>query len=363
MSHESGESPVIAVVAGAAGSIALMLRAGQRSPRLLLVLFVVWVPGALSRLRGITTVANRSHFFASEVAMRTPRFARLWVLVLVLPGLGVAHAGPISGQFVLDGKPVPVSEVAAFRVRDQFNPRTVETYVMLTSKPVDRAAIGASLDPYALAINDPAARDADYIAFSVRANGEIGVNAHVGGTQYLDTSGTMMGQPGSLIAKCSENTPKRIACNVKTAKPVKPMDGPLWSMDLSFEADVLARTPGKPLAADGEAPGKALLALRAAVGGTDLPAILALLTPGEAKNYQEDWRTPAENLASAKEMLDIRLPKQPKITGGELSAKDHAVLEVEGVPYENGHMLYLVEMRLVNERWVYESSSVAGMLH
>ena len=43
-------------------------------------------------------------------------------------------------------------------------------------------------------------------------------------------------------------------------------------------------------------------------------------------------------------------------------ADDHAVLEVEGVPYENGRMLYLVEMRLINGNWVYEGSSVAGML-
>lgn len=294
--------------------------------------------------------------------MRALRFAGLWVLALTLPGLGVTHAGPISGQFVLDGKTVPVSEVAAFRMRDQFNPRSLETHVMLTAKPVDRATIAASLDPYAVAINDPAVRDADYLAFSVRANGEVSLNAHVGGTQYIDTSGKIMGQPGSLIANCRENTPTRIACSVKTAQPVKAMDGPTWSMDLSFEADVLSRKPGKPLAKDGEAPGKALLALRAAVGGNDLAKILALLAPEEAKSYQEDWRTPAENLASAKEILDVRLPKKAKITGGELLADDHAVLEVEGVPYENGRMLYLVEMRLVNGRWVYESSSVAGML-
>jgi hypothetical protein len=279
-----------------------------------------------------------------------------------LPGLSVAHAGTISGQFVIGGKPVAVKEVAAFRMRDQYNPRTVETYVMLTAKPVNGAAISASLDPYSVAINDPAVSDADYISFSVRANGEVSVNAHVGGTQYLDTSGSMMGQPGSLIAKCRENTATRIACNVKTEKPVKPMDGPTWTMDVSFEADVQARAPGKPMAKDGEAPGKAMLALRDAVGGTDLAKILALLTPAEAKSYQEDWRTPAENLTSAKEILDVRLPKQPKITGGEMVADDHAVLEVEGVPYENGHMLYLVEMRLVNGNWVYESSSVAGML-
>ena len=294
--------------------------------------------------------------------MKTFRFAWAWALALALSGPGVAHAGPISGQLVLDGKPVPVSEAAAFRMRDQFNPRTLETYVMLTAKPVDRAAISASLDPYSVAINDPAVHDTDYIAFSVRANGEVAMNAHVGGTQYVDTSGKIMGQPGSLIAKCSENTPKRVACSVKTEKPVKTMDGPAWSMDLSFEADVLSRAPGKAIAKDGGDPGKALLALRAAVGGNDLAKILALLAPGEAKSYQEDWRTPAENLASAKEILDVRLPKKPKITGGEMVANDHAVLEVEGEPYENGRMLYLVEMRLVNGRWVYEQSSVAGML-
>lgn len=294
--------------------------------------------------------------------MRVLRFVWLSVLALALPGYAATPAGPISGQFVLDGKPVVVSEVAAFRIRDQFNPRTVETYVVLTSKPVDRAAISASLDPYSVAINDPATLHADYIAFSVRANGEVAMNAHVGGVQYIDTSGTIMGQPGSLTAKCSENTPARVACHVKTEKPVKTMDGPAFSLDLSFEAEVLSRKPGKPLAKDGGDPGKALLALRTAVAGDDLAKILALLTPAEAKDYQEDWRSPAENLASAKEMLDIRLPKKPKITGGELLADDHVVLEVEGEPYENGHMLYLVEMRRIEGRWVYEGSSVAGML-
>ncbi len=294
--------------------------------------------------------------------MRELRLAGLSVLVLALPGLGATPAGPISGQFVLDGKPVPVSEVSAFRMRDQFNPRTFETHVVLTAKPVDRAAISASLDPYTVAINDPATLNADYLAFSVRANGEVALNAHVGGVQYVDSSGRIMGQRGSLIASCRENTATRVACHVKTEKPVKAMDGPTWSMDVSFAADVLSRAPGKPLAKDGGDPGQALLALRAAVGGGDLAKILALLTPEQAKSYQEDWRTPAENLSYAKEILDVRLPKKPKITGGEMLAEDHAVLEVEGEPYENGHMLYLVEMRRIEGRWVYEQSSVAGML-
>ena len=192
--------------------------------------------------------------------MSAMRWARLWVVVAVLPvlgltGMGVAVASPISGKFTIAGKTIPVKEVAAFRIRDQFNPRAYETYIMVTAKPVNRAAIAASLDPYSVAINDPAVSDADYLAFSVRPDGETSLNAHVGGTQYVDTSGTMMGQKGSLIATCRENTATRVACTVKTDKPVKPMDGPTWTLDMTFEADVASRTPGKPLAKDGEAPG------------------------------------------------------------------------------------------------------------
>jgi len=294
--------------------------------------------------------------------MRTFRSAGPWILMLALSGPGIVHAAPISGQFVIGGKKLALSEVAAFRMRDTFNPRAFETYVMLTAKPVDRATIGAALDPYSLAINDPAVKDADYIGLSVGGDGKVSVNARVGGVQYLDTTGKIMGQTGSLVANCRENTATRVACNVKTKEPVKSMDGPTWSMDLTFESDVMSRKPGKPLAKDGEAPGKAFLALRSAVEGKDLAKILALLTPDQAKSYQEDWRSPAENLESAKDILNARMPKKPKITGGELVADDHAVLEVEGVPYEDGRMLYLVEMRQVEGRWLYEDASVVGML-
>jgi hypothetical protein len=287
---------------------------------------------------------------------------RPWIFVLALALPAVAPAAPITGKFVLGGKPVAVREVAAFRMRDQFNPRQFETYVVLSATPVDKAAIGAALDPYSVAINDPAVMHDDYLAFSVRPNGEIAMNAHVGGVQYVDTSGVMMGQRGSLVASCKENTATRVACNVKTAKPVKSMNGPAWSVDLAFESDVISRRAGKPLPAGGGDAGRALLAFRAAVGGKDLGKILAFLTPEEAKGYQEEWRSPEENLTSANEILDIRVPKKPKITGGEALADDQVLLEVEGEPYENGKMLYLVEMKRVDGKWLYASSSPVGML-
>jgi hypothetical protein len=284
------------------------------------------------------------------------------LLSSLVMGTGRADAQTVSGQFVLGGKPLEPAHVAAFRMRDQNAPRSMETYVMLTLTPVNISEISKAIDPYMVAINDPAVMKADYLALQVAANGETRLNAHVGGTQYLDSSGFMMGMAGSLVATCQENTPARVACTVRTSKPVKPMDGPVWTLDVTFAAPVSARVAGKPMPPDGGPAGKALLALTTAVGGKDLSKILAGLTPEQAKSYQEDWRSPAENLASAKDILSVRLPKQPKITGGELVADDYAVLEVEGVPFAGSKMLYLVEMRLVAGRWLYANSSNVGML-
>ena len=286
------------------------------------------------------------------------RFLPVLALALPVP----LSAAPITGKFVIDGKPLPVKEVAAFRMRDQFNPRQFETYVVLSETPLDKARIAADVDPYSIAINDPAVMNADYIAFSVRPNGEIAMNAHVGGTQYIDTSGVMMGQKGSLTATCKENSATRVACSVKSPQPVKSMDGPSWSVDLGFESDVLSRPAGKPLPAGGGDAGKAFLALRSAVPGKDLSKILAGLVPDEAKGMVEDYRSAEENLAWANELLDMRLPKKPKITGGEALGDDRALLEIEGEPYENGKMLYLVEMQRVDGKWLYASSSPVGML-
>jgi hypothetical protein len=273
-----------------------------------------------------------------------------------------AEAQTVSGAFTMSGKAFKPTHAAAFRMRDQNAARTFETYVMLTTAPVDVKKISSDIDPYTVAINDPAAMNGDYIGFQINDAGETRVNAHIGGTQYIDTSGYLMGMKGSLVATCRENTPGRIACSVKTAQPVKPMSGPEWTLDVTFATPVASRPPGKPLPPDGGPAGKALLTLITAVGGKTLAPILAGMTPAQAKSYQADYNTPAENLKSAKEILGVRLPKKPKITGGEILADDYVVLEVEGVPFGTSRMLYLIEMRLVNGTWRYDGSSSVGML-
>ena len=269
-------------------------------------------------------------------------------------------AGSTSGTFKLDDLEVKPTESAAFRIRDMFNPRQKQTYVMLTNKAVDSTSIVESLDPYTTAINDPAA-NVDHLTFSVDLDGKVTMNAKVGGTQYIDSTGKIMGEQGSLVAECSENTTTRVACTIKSAKPVKTDDGS-WTLDVSFDSDVLARPAGKPMAKDGGDPAKAMFALEKAVGGSDLAAILALVTADVGTDFQRDYNTPEENLAWAKELLTMRIPKKAKVTGGEQLSDDHVLLEVEGEPWPDSKMLYEVEMRLVDGTWRYANGSTLGML-
>ena len=275
---------------------------------------------------------------------------------------GGVYAESVKGKFVIGGKTLPLTQVAAFRVRDQLNARQYETYVMWTAAAVDEKAISAARDPYSMAINDAAVKDADYVAFSVDADGKVTMNAHVAGTQYLDTSGTMMGQAGGLKASCTSNSAEHVNCDVASLKPVKAMDGPTWEFAVSFDAPVLSKPNGTAIAAGGGDAGKALLALSAAHKAKNKAVLLAQLDAEEAAEYQADWRTPEENLKALVERFDWGLPKQPKVTGGESVDADTVLLEVEGVPYEDGKMLYQVEMHKVDGAWRYVSSTTLGML-
>jgi len=291
-----------------------------------------------------------------------PKSTQMLGALIALVLSTAASADTTSGQFTLDGVVLKPSHVAAFRVRDQRNPRKFETYVMLTTQPVDSEKISASRDPYTTAINDDAVSDADYLAISVSADGTAGMNAHAGGTQYMDSSGIMFGERGNLLAECSANTLTRVACTIKVAKPVKTMSGPAWSVDVQFDAAVLSRTVGSPMAKDGGDAGKALLALVAAAKGDDLNKIIALLAPVHAEDALPDYNTPAENLVRMKDLMKLHLPKQPKITGGELINADMALLEVESGEAKEVKFLYLVEMLRSNGRWQYSSRNIAGML-
>ena len=157
--------------------------------------------------------------------MNTTVYRGLSVMLLAVAAPALADS--VTGQFALEGKaPLKPAQIAAFRTADQ------DTFVLLTAKPVNRAAIAKSSDPYSVAINDPAVQGTDYMTFFVSKNGNVSLNATVGGEQYMDSSKM------DLVANCKTNTPEHVTCTAKTAKPVKPMSGPAWSLDVSFDSAV-----------------------------------------------------------------------------------------------------------------------------
>ena len=83
---------LIAVLAGAAGSVALMLRAGHRNPsRLLIVLFALWVLSPFMAL-----------LWANVVSKRWSALTRvtLYVVMLVLPLASLAIYGALAFGFL-----------------------------------------------------------------------------------------------------------------------------------------------------------------------------------------------------------------------------------------------------------------------
>jgi len=154
-----------------------------------------------------------------------------------------------------------------------------------------------------------------------------------------------------------------VTCTVKTAEPVKTTDGTIWSVDMSFDSAVSSRTPGKATEKDGGEPGKAFRAFIASAQGDDLGKITALMSKRQGDNYQRDYNTPAENLKDLKQTLGFKLPKQPRVTGGEFVNDDYALLDVEGKTEGGGSAwLFQAEMRRENGHWVYDDAGRVGML-
>lgn len=294
--------------------------------------------------------------------MGTRAMGRIVLVGCIALATTAARADSVSGQFELDGKLLAPNEVAAFRVRNQTSPRDFETYVLLTTKAVNRELIRVSVDPRAQAHNDEAVIRGDVIALHVQANDKITLKTRFSGKQYVDSSAALPGQPPVLVASCSVNSAVRVACRVSTDKVVSAALAQAWSVNLSFDTAVLTHAVGKPLPRDGGAPGDALRALVAGLNGNDFDAILALLSEGAAVDFQESWRSPAENLKVARTVLGKTMPQRPLVTGGELWTNDHAVLEVEGTTSQGIKLLYLVEMRRVHGQWVFDSSRSVGTL-
>ena len=70
----------------------------------------------------VSTRSDASGAPYGETSMRTNTIKHLATAVAFACTFG-AQADTVSGQFALDGQALKPTEVAAFRIRDQFNPR------------------------------------------------------------------------------------------------------------------------------------------------------------------------------------------------------------------------------------------------
>ena len=284
------------------------------------------------------------------------------VLAYVATGMlvtaGVAAAGPASGTVKSQTGTISPKFAVAYAVRDSRSPRNTRVEVLLTDVAVDATALRGDLDPHATAINLEPLRDRNYLLLWVGGESTLSMNATYSKTmtQYMnDTS-------GGLKSEFTTNTPTKIEGRVYSATPLKTMDGPTYTVDVTFSADVLPALTGVPLPADGGEPGKALTALLGALTRKNWAGIKAGLSPKLLPAYDKDYNTPAENLSTAVDIFNARLPMaKAKVAGGQLVSPAVAVLEMEGERF-GSRVLTLVRMVKTGAAWQFEESVTAGSL-
>lgn len=116
---------LIAVVAGAVGSVSLMLRAGQRTPRLLLVLFTIWVLSPFVALAWANVVSKRWSVLTRATLCSVTLVLTLGSLAIYGNVVGVAPRGSANafvfvvvppGSWVLMTVVVPIAALVSGRL-------------------------------------------------------------------------------------------------------------------------------------------------------------------------------------------------------------------------------------------------------
>src|SRR5437868_11170210 len=245
-----------------------------------------------------------------------------------------------------------------FVQRDQRNARTMLAEILLSEVPVNAAEIQTAFDPHMAAINLDALRDRNYILLFVRTDGSVSMNATFSKTmtQFLNDTN------GGLKAEFTTRTPTRIDGHLFSPSPLKAMDGTSYNVDVTFGVDLPLPAIGTPLPAGGGDPGKALTTFLAAANKKDWSVIKAGLSPDALKTFDRDFNTPAENAATAADLLTAWIPTQKmKVTGGQLRGAI-AILDVEGELFPGQLGLSIVQMVQSGGGWQFDRAARAGMV-
>src|SRR5438445_1306286 len=225
-------------------------------------------------------------------AMMQKRIAALIALLYPV----IVFGGEASGQFTAGKRPpIRPKYAAAYETHDQRDARKTAVEVVLSEEPIDVAEAAAELDPHTNVINQKALRDHNYVLLWVRPDNDVSMNATYSDTmpQYVEMTGSRM------TADLTTNTRDKVAGRIFSPKPLKTMDGDVYTIDLKFSTEVTRPPAGTKLPADGGEPGKALNALQSAIAKKSWTGIKANVTAKTLESFFESDRTEKENLADA----------------------------------------------------------------
>ena len=215
---------------------------------------------------------------------------------------------------------VETTHVLAVTVDEDGDPGHVQTYVYLSSVPMDAGKIAAAFQPSSAAEGQLGDGSAGYVRICITADGaECGLYfSHSNPNASFNSSG--YGEFKLVAAPAG-----RIAGRWVLAEP-DDFFGETYDFDLNFDV-AITPPPGTPLPADGGDPGKAYRAWTAAVAKGDIKVLGALV----GSEY-DAWRIKSDDEGDVKAVLkDLRdgTPVQAKVLRGRIDG-EAAVLWIEG---------------------------------
>ena len=273
--------------------------------------------------------------------MRATRFGLGLALLCAALSAGAADRG--SGHFRKGEVRVEAKHVLAVIVDEDGDPAHVQTYVYLSSVPMDAGKIAAAFQPSSVAEGQLGDASAGYVRICINPDGdECGLYfSHNNPNASFNSSGY-----GEF--KLAAAPAGRIAGRWVLAEP-DDFFGETYDFDLNFDV-AITPPPGTPLPADGGEPGKAYRAWTSAVAKGDIK-VLSALVGGE----YDAWRIKSDDQDDVKAALkDLRdgTPVQARILRGRLDG-DSAVLWVEGKDRDDILRRGRVSMQRVEGAWRY----------
>ena len=249
--------------------------------------------------------------------MRATRFGLGIALLCAALSAGAADRG--SGHFRKGEVRVDAKHVIAVTIDEDGDPAHVQTYVYLSSVPLDPGKIAAAFQPGSAVDGQLGDGSAGYVRICITADGtECGLYfSHNNPNASFNTSG--YGKFALATAPAG-----RIAGRWVLAEP-DDFFGETYDFDLDFDV-AITPPPGTPLPADGGEPGKAYRAWTAAVAKGDIK-VLSALVGGE----YDAWRIKSDDADDVKAALkDLRdgTPVQAKVLRGRIDGET-AVLWIE----------------------------------